>query len=429
MKIGYVGLGAMGSALAKWLCADHSVLVWDLNPAAMERFAANGATPATSLPQLAADSDLIFLCLPRSKDVEKAIFGAGGLAEGLAPGKLVIDQTSGVALETRSMADRLNALGVDLLDAPVAGGVPSAVGGTITIMVSGPDEAQTRAMPAFQAMTSKIYRASSNPGDAQSVKTLNNMMNMEFRCATLELASLAVSNGLPLKDLTEDLKAGIGGNFTCRTVLPAIVEGRSTGDFFLTLMLKDNNQALSLGMAADVPMLLSSIARSILQQNIKISGDQSKLDDIITFMAQATGVDYTKPADVTPPADLVAHITTALAASNRAVAYEILSVAAKMGMGLTDFCNILNNGSAWSRELETVIAELAGGPKPTRKIGESVAAMQALEGYNLTNGVSTVMMSGVRAVFELAQRELGADATVDQLAKFYERVGDVILKA
>lgn len=431
MKIGYVGLGAMGGALAHWLIADHDLLVWDLNPDAMARFTAEGGAAAESLPQMARDCDVIFLCLPRSKNVEEAIFGEAGLAEGLSKGKVIVDQTSGVASETRAMAERLAGMGVSLVDAPVAGGVPNAKAGTITIMLSGPDAAQETAMPAFRAMTSKIYRASSQPGDAQSVKTLNNMMNMVFRVATLELAALGVRLGVDLPALTETFRSGPAGNFTCRTVLPAIIEGRSTGDFALTLMLKDNNQALVLGMAAEVPMPLSALGRGVLQQNINLVGPKANLDDVITFMEKVTGVTFADgPQGKADARQVTALVETALAACNRAIAYEILSVAAKMGMALGDFGEIVNNGSAWSRACEAILAELHGtGAAPTQTLGEVVHALQEIERLNTYEGVATVMTGEVRAIYETAAQMLGADATVDMLARVYEQDCSVTLTA
>ncbi len=402
--------------------------MWDLNPATMERFVAQGGRAAGSLPEMARECDVIFLCLPRSKNVETAIFGDDGLIEGLSEGKILVDQTSGIAGETRAMAEKLAKIGVDMLDAPVAGGVPSAVGGTITIMLSGNDEAQKRVMPACEAMTPKIYRASGQAGDAQSVKTLNNMMNMVFRVATLELTALAVKLGVKLPDVTARLQAGPAGNFTCRTVLPAIIEGRSTGDFALTLMLKDNNQALALGMGAEVPMPLSALARGVLQQNINVIGPSANLDDAITFIEQVSGVCFKDENPGDDPAAVMDLIETALTACNRAVAYEIMSVAAKMGMALSDFAEIVNNGSAWSRQCETVLAELtATSSKSEQQIGETIAALQKLEALNVPIGVSSLMLGEVRAIYETAAQELGSDVSVSDLSKIYERVGNVTL--
>jgi 3-hydroxyisobutyrate dehydrogenase len=425
MNIGYVGLGAMGGALAKWLITDHDLTVWDLNPAAIERFEGFGAKAAASLTDLARACDVIFLCLPRSSDVEKAIFGESGLIHGLSEGKTVVDQTSGLGSATQSMAARLQEIGVDMIDAPVAGGVPSAVGGTITIMVSGPDAAQDRVMLAFQSMTSKIYRASAQAGDAQSVKTLNNMMNMVYRVATLELVALAMRLGGKLSDLSDQFNGGIAGNFTTRTVLPALVSGRSTGDFALTLMLKDNNQALNLGMAADVPMPMSALGRAVLQQNINVIGEKANLDDVARYMSMVTGVDFASDTTGKFDPDARAAIETALALANRAIAYEILSVATKMWMPLFAFSEIVNNGSAWSHQCEVVVKELRGAAPATITFGVAVDALQSVERLNTYYGVATIMLGEVRTLYEMAAQEFGKGASISTLAKYYERVGQL----
>ncbi len=428
MKIGYVGLGAMGSSLAHWLIEDHDLMVWDINPETTDWFAkGSSCRAASSLAELASHSEVIFLCLPRSQDVEQAIFGEGGLMDGLSAGKLIVDQTSGLAAETKRFADKLAEKDILMIDAPVAGGVPNAKAGKITIMVSGPDKAIEMAMPAFEAMTSKIYRASAQAGDAQSVKMLNNMKNMVFRITTLEVTALTVRLGIPLTDVSEAFNSNIAGNYACRTVLPAIIEGRSTGDFALTLMLKDNNQALNLGMKMGVPMLLSNLARGILQQTINFFGHRANLDDLIVYMEKVTGVDFKHPQQVDPLDDaetkrLIGVVSTALAACNRAAIYEILTLATQMGMSINDLGRIFNNASAWSRECETILEELnSDTPRQTRTIGEAIDAMKELERLNTYHGVATVMLGQVRSIYELAALDVGRDATIDRLADLHER--------
>ena len=137
MELGYVGLGAMGGALARRLMLSHKLRVLDLRPEVVAAFAENGAIPAQDGASLARESDILLLCLPRSADVREAIFGAGGLAEGLSPGKVVVDQTSGNPDDTRAMAAELAEQGITLIDAPVSGGPAGADAGTIAIMVGG----------------------------------------------------------------------------------------------------------------------------------------------------------------------------------------------------------------------------------------------------------------------------------------------------
>ena len=147
------------------------------------------------------------------------------------------------------------------------------------------------------------------------------------------------------------------------------------------------------------------------------------------FMEQATGVRFMDTFDRVTDSDVTALTITALAAANRAVAYEILSVAAKMGMDLTDFGRILNNGSAWNRECENILDELSTGRASTTTLGDAIDAMRKLEELNLKHGVTTLMLGEVRAIYETAARELGMGASVSFLATLYERVGDVTLRA
>ena len=134
MELGYIGLGAMGGALARRLMLSHKLRVYDLQPDVVSDFAENGAIPAQSPVAMARECDVVLLCLPRSADVREAIFGEGGLIEGLEPGKIVIDQTSGDPDETRAMAAELAEKGITMVDAPVSGGPAGAHAGTIAII-------------------------------------------------------------------------------------------------------------------------------------------------------------------------------------------------------------------------------------------------------------------------------------------------------
>jgi 3-hydroxyisobutyrate dehydrogenase len=126
MDVGYIGLGAMGGALARRLLDTHRLHVWDLNSEAIRRFAELGAIVASTPAELATRCRVVFLCLPRSSDVRRVTLGESGLWEALEPGSVVIDQTSGLPVETREIASQLAIRNISMLDAPVAGGVAAA---------------------------------------------------------------------------------------------------------------------------------------------------------------------------------------------------------------------------------------------------------------------------------------------------------------
>ncbi|TPQ38255.1 NAD(P)-dependent oxidoreductase, partial [Cupriavidus pinatubonensis] len=132
MKVGYVGLGALGGELARRFVGKHELHVWDLNPQALETFRAIGAKVATSAADLGKQCEVVIVCLPRSSDVRQLVSGPDGLAAGLSAGKLVIDQTSGIPAETREIASLLSEIGVQMMDAAVSASPQIVASGSAT---------------------------------------------------------------------------------------------------------------------------------------------------------------------------------------------------------------------------------------------------------------------------------------------------------
>ncbi|QDL38591.1 NAD(P)-dependent oxidoreductase [Rhodoferax sediminis] len=304
MQIGYIGLGAMGSALAGRFLPTHQLVVWDLNGAAVAAFGKHGAKAAPSAAELARQCDVVLLCLPRSADVRQVIFGAGGLAEGLAPGKLVIDQTSGVPGETREIARQLAERGVAMIDAPVSGGVAGAAGGTISIMASGSDADYDRALPALTAISPNVFRCGSRVGDGQAMKLVNNVLSAGCRLATLEVVAMGRKMGLSLAAITDVVNKGSGRNRTSKLMLQKMVDGTpSASSFAMSLMLKDMNQAVALGMEAGAPTPITNVVRGLLQIGVSQLGDQAQLEEVLGLiegMARTRIADEHK--DAPPPA-------------------------------------------------------------------------------------------------------------------------------
>ena len=296
MRIGYVGLGAMGGALARHLVPKHTVTVFDLNPAALSEFTALGARTAKSCAELARESEIVLLCLPRSSDVERVLFGPAGLAEGLAPGSIVVDQTSGVPGETRSFAVRLAQQGVGMVDAPVSGNQAAARGGTISIIASGPGAVYGKVEAVLKDISPNVMYCGERVGNGQMMKTVNNLFNVSTRFATLELVALGRKLGLPLEQLTEALTATAGRSHTSRVMLPAIAQGRETVKFHLALQVKDMNQAITLGTAEGVPMPIGVAARSLLQIGLSSLGPHAQLEDMIGVVERMAGTRFVDAA-------------------------------------------------------------------------------------------------------------------------------------
>lgn len=303
MRVGYIGLGAMGGALARHLPGKYPCSVFDINKAAAAPFEAMGAFAAPSPAELAARSDVVLLCLPRSSNVEQAIFGPGGLTERLAPGSIVIDQTSGVPSETRKFADRLAGLGVSMFDAPVSGPMQSAIAGTISIIASGPRDVYERALPVLRSISQNVFHCGERVGNGQTMKSVNNMMNVGCRLSTLEVVAMGRKQGLTLPTMIEALNATTARNHTTRGMLPALLEGRQTVKFFLALQVKDMNQALLMGVEEGVPAPIGSVCRGLLQIGLNSLGDNAQLEEIVGVIESMAGTRLVDPAS--PPTNQV----------------------------------------------------------------------------------------------------------------------------
>lgn len=422
MKIGYLGLGAMGGALAAHLAKAFDLTVFDRNPRAIHALVAIGAKAASSPAELVRSSDVILLCLPRTSDVQEAIFAQGGLAEGLAPGKLIVDQTSGIPEVTNAISRRLADSGVAMLDAPVSGGVPAAQSGTVTIIASGSDDAWRVAEPILQVMTRKVFRCSDRVGDGQALKLVNNSIGAGYRIATLELTALGRRLGVDLGRLVDSLNAGRGANFTTRNMLAGLVEGRSTTNFALSLMVKDLNEALALGSATATAMPMTAGARGVMQVGLNLMGTEARLDDVIPLTEKLAGV---KLKDIEPPhpgsqvdgvneAELLAALEIATILCNVVAVCECVAMGRKFGLRLGEMARILTVGSAWSETMERILPPLAEGrvPRVGVTLGEAYAAVTLITRLAAATCVPSVLPNAALGYLQIALSTMDEAADV-----------------
>jgi 3-hydroxyisobutyrate dehydrogenase len=291
MQTGYIGLGVMGGALARRLLLSRKLHVFDLNSKVMAEFAALGAIAAKSPAEIARECDVIMICVPRSSNVRQAIFGPIGLIEGLTPGKIVIDQTSGDPTETRRMAAELRAHGVIMLDAPVSGGAKGAEAGTIAIMVGGAEDELKAVRPIFEGISPNIFHCG-DIGAGQVVKLINNTISTCNRIAMLEGVALGLKNGLSLETMAEVLNKGGARSRATENMLPAMIRGEPSAIFALSLMLKDLNLATQLAADCGAPLHFGQLARGLLQVASNALGPEANIDDIAKIVAAQAGATF-----------------------------------------------------------------------------------------------------------------------------------------
>ncbi len=243
-KVGFIGLGIMGAPMALRLAAAGNDLVVRSRRAAPADLLAAGARELASIADVAKAADVIILMLPDTPDVELVLFGPGGVAEALSPGKLVIDMSSICPLRTKEFAAKIDAKGCQYLDAPVSGGEVGAKAGTLTIMVGGPEAAFARALPLLQAMGQKITLIGGN-GDGQTCKVANQIvvaLNIE---AVSEALVFAAKAGADPAKVREALMGGFAASRILEVHGERMLKRTFNPGFRIALHQKDLALALS----------------------------------------------------------------------------------------------------------------------------------------------------------------------------------------
>jgi 3-hydroxyisobutyrate dehydrogenase len=287
-ELGYVGLGHMGAALARRLLRTNPLFVYDTLEAATQALVDEGASAAPDPASLAAQCDVVFLCLPNSDDVHRVLFGKNGIATSARPGTLVVDQTTGDPHATRSMAADLATQGIELIDAPVSGGVKGAEAGTITIMVGATPTTYTLMHPILETISPNIQYAG-QVGAGHVVKLVNNLLSHSQRLLTFEGISLAAKNGVDPTKAVEILAAGGGRNAFLERRMGPVTRGDLDVGFTLGLAHKDLRLACQLGIASEVPMLYGNLSRESYQSLISQLGRNTEVDHAALVVDRIAG--------------------------------------------------------------------------------------------------------------------------------------------
>lgn len=293
MRIGYLGLGQMGGALARRLQASHPLRVFDLNSGAVQKLVDAGAKACSSGRELAQHCDVVFTCLQTSEQVESAIFAEDGLASGLKSGGLIVDQTTGDAHATRRVAARLKQLRLELIDAPVSGGPQYAAAGTIAIMAGGTPQQYERIEPILKSISPNVFHCG-DVGTGHVAKVCNNLMAASQRLLTFEVIALAVKNGLTPEQAVEVMLKSSGRNYTLDvTMRRHILPGELFQGFTLGLMQKDVGLAIQLAAGSDVPLFFGGLVRQFYQLIINEKGADADVNYAVKVFERLADVQIT----------------------------------------------------------------------------------------------------------------------------------------
>ncbi len=264
--LGFVGLGNIGAPICQCLLnSGYDVTVYDVDPDAMARFDGGPARLACSLAGLASSVDAVILSLPNSAVVEGVVFGDGGLSEGLSEGKVLIDTSSSKPSSTRRLSARLGDMGVQLLDAPVSGGVARAKEGKLAVMVGGEKEAFERYRGLLSAFGSQVFYVGES-GAGHLTKAINNLISATTLASAAEAVLLGVRAGLDPAKIIEVVNASSGRSNSTETKFPRhILNGAFDDGFAVGLMNKDVKIALETAAELDQPMLIGASVGQVWQ--------------------------------------------------------------------------------------------------------------------------------------------------------------------
>lgn len=262
LKLGFVGLGIMGTPMAGHLiAAGHTVFI-STRSKVPDELAQSAATLCASPAEVAKQADIIITMVPDTPDVEKVLFGEQGIAAGLTQGKIVVDMSSISPIETKVFAQRINALGCEYLDAPVSGGQLGAKGAALTIMVGGSEATFAKVKPVFDLMGKNITLVGGN-GAGQVTKVANQIivaLNIEAVAEALVFASKAGAD--PAK-VREALMGGFASSKILEVHGERMIKRTFDPGFRIELHQKDLNLALSSAKALGVSLPNTASAQEL----------------------------------------------------------------------------------------------------------------------------------------------------------------------
>jgi 2-hydroxy-3-oxopropionate reductase len=264
-RIGFIGLGIMGLPMAKNLmAAGHSLTVFDIKPERMEGLDKSRARAAASSREVAAHSDVIITMLPNSPEVRAAVLGKDGVLEGAVSGAVLVDMSSIAPLATKEIAAVLQQKGIDMLDAPVSGGEPKAVDGTLAIMVGGQAEIFEKVKPILEVMGGSVTLVG-EIGSGNMTKLANQIIVALNIAAVSEAMVLATKAGVDPERVFQAIRGGLAGSTVMEAKMPLILEGNFKPGFRIELHIKDLANALDTAHALGVPVPLSGVVMEEMQ--------------------------------------------------------------------------------------------------------------------------------------------------------------------
>ena len=290
MKTGLIGLGIMGKPMAKnMLKAGYDLTVNDLNQAAVDEIVACGAKAATN-NEIGEQCDLVMTMVPNSPQVKAVMLGEDGVAAHMRPGTTFIDMSSINPVASKEIAAELAKKNIEMLDAPVSGGEPKAIDGTLSFMVGGKQEVFDRFKPVLESMGASVVLCG-DVGAGNTTKLANQIVVACNIQAVAEALTLAKKAGVDPELVFQAIKGGLAGSTVMNAKAPMMIEGNDKPGFKIDLHIKDLNNALDCAHTVGSPVPMTAAVQEILQWLHNNGCGQNDHSAIIKYYKKLTGIE------------------------------------------------------------------------------------------------------------------------------------------
>ncbi|MBX5012612.1 NAD(P)-dependent oxidoreductase [Rhizobium lentis] len=287
-----IGLGSMGLGMARSMKrAGLDVVGYDITPAAVDRFIADGGRGAATPADAAKGADIVVSVVVNGAQTEAVLFGPEGVAHAMEPGAVFISSATMDPAVARDLAQRVEALGLHYLDAPISGGAAKAAQGALTIMASGSRQAFDAARPSLDAMAAKVYELGDAAGKGAAFKMINQLLAGVHIAAACEAISFAAKQGLDLDKVYEVITASAGNSWMFENRVPHVLAGDYTPLSSIEIFVKDLGIVQDMARSERYPVPLAAAA---LQMYLAAAGaDMGRDDDssLARLYAQLSGAE------------------------------------------------------------------------------------------------------------------------------------------
>ena len=289
MKIGFIGMGIMGTPMACNLVrAGYDVMVSNRTMSKCGPVVALGAK-AGSYREVAENCDVVITMLPNSPQVKAVMLGDNGIAAHMKPGSVFIDMTSVNPVASKELAEALAAYGIEMLDAPVSGGEPKAIDGTLSIMVGGKQEVFDEYKEMLGAMGTSVVRCG-GVGAGNTTKLANQIIVACNIQALAEALTLAQKAGVDPELVFQAIRGGLAGSTVMDAKAPMMIAGNDTPGFKIDLHIKDLNNALDCAHTVGSPVPMTASVQEIMQWLHNHQGGQKDHSAIAQYYEYLTGI-------------------------------------------------------------------------------------------------------------------------------------------